>query len=162
MMYGKSAETEHLRVSKMNDDTTICQQETFDFFGELHPDPEKLKEVRKLLRRYKAHNSTDAENRILAQAMENYRLSIEDETDERRFNVLMLFYFSVPTLTAFQISRELCMNDRTVFKDISKGVEELCVLIFGIDAFTVAEQADHSKLSSAICKCIYNAFGKEV
>lgn len=135
--YSPEEEMELLQVSNPNEDLDEFSGEYIDFDGELHLSKERLENVRMLLRRYKAQKSTEEENLILANAMESFKLSIEDETDERAFTVLLLSYFRVPTLTAFDISRALRINDRTVFKDITKGVKRLCVLIFGISAFTV-------------------------
>ena len=72
--------------------------------------------------------------------MKNLNLSVTDETDKRIFTVLLLSYFHTPTLNAADISKALSIHERTVFKDITKGVSRLCVFIFGITAFTVNER----------------------
>lgn len=100
----------------------------------------RLDDVRHLLRRYKTKESTERENVIIAHAMECLKSSIMDESDERAFTVLLLSYFHNPTLSAFDISKALNIHDRTVFKDIDKGVSQLAVFIFGIGAFTVTER----------------------
>lgn len=131
---------EYLQPSKASDTSTErIVDRTIDFSGYLHPDRGKEKIVRQMLRRYKANKCSDQEKRILAEAMGKYQLLAENDTDKRAFNVLLLSYFSIPTLTALQISEQFHIDKRTVFKDISKGVGTLCVLIFGIDAFSVAD-----------------------
>ncbi len=162
-MNGNTQDQEHLQVSKMNDTATErISTQIFDFSGYLHPDRGKEKIVRQMLRRYKANKCSDQEKRILAEAMGKYQLSAENDTDKRAFNVLLLSYFSIPTLTALQISEQLHIAKRTIFKDISKGVGTLRVLIFGIDAFSVTAPDETAFLSEVICKCIHKELREEV
>ena len=130
-------EQEPRKVSKPNENTRPPGAGYIDFDGDLHYSKKRLNDIRTLLRRYKAKETTEAENIILAHAMEDFKLSIDDEADERIFTTLLLSYFHEPALSALDVSKALKIHDRTVFKDITKGVERLCVLIFGISAFTV-------------------------
>lgn len=160
MEYGM--EQGYRQASKMNDypDTADVPEE-FDCSAELQLDKGKQHNVRQLLRRYKSGTGTEREKQILAEAMSHYQLLAEDDTDRRAFNVLLLSYFSVPTLTAFQISELLHIDKRTVFKDISKGVSDLCVLIYGIDAFSAHEPEKQEELDR-LCECIKQAIREEV
>lgn len=135
---------------------------SFNFSGELHLDKQARKKTHDMLRRYKAGKTSDQENRILAEAMNQYQLSVVDETDKRVFAVLLLSYFSAPTLTAVQISEQFHIYKTTVFKDISKGVKALSVLIFGIDAFTMSTEELPPALYDTICKCINSELREEV
>ena len=121
-------------------DLSQNESDYIDFDGELHFSERRLNDVRNLLRRYRARETSEAENTILAHAMKNLNLSVTDETDKRIFTVLLLSYFHTPTLNAADISKALSIHERTVFKDITKGVSRLCVFIFGITAFTVNER----------------------
>ena len=134
----------------------------FESCGMLTLNEARKKDTHDMLRRYKSAKTSDQENRILAEAMKQYQLSAVDETDKRAFAVLLLSYFSDPTLTAFQISEQFHTNKRTVFKDISKGVEALSVLIFGIDAFTMSTEELPPALYDTICKCINSELREEV
>lgn len=135
----EKSETGPRQASSQNKKEFRSDGDYIDFDGELHLSTKRLDDVRNLLRRYKAKETTERENIIIAHAMECLKFSIVDEADERAFTVLLLSYFHNPTLNAFDISKALNIHDRTVFKDIAKGVSRLAVFVFGIDAFTVTE-----------------------
>ena len=136
----EKSETEPRRASSQNKSEFRSDGDYIDFDGELHLSKKRLDDVRHLLRRYKTKETTERENIIIAHAMECRKTSIVDEADERAFTVLLLSYFHNPTLSAFDISKALNIHDRTVFKDIAKGVSQLAVFVFGIGAFTVTER----------------------
>ncbi len=91
----------------------------------------KRLKVREALKRYKKGNSAPGERKELVQAMEKYRAATANEKHGRAYNILFLFYFAVRPLKAIQISDKYGINERTVFKYITKGVEDLTNIMYG-------------------------------
>lgn len=68
--------------------------------------------------------------------IEFYKYKSETDSDEnaiRRYNATELFYMSDNRKTYEEISETLNVSERTIFRDIKQAVEELSVLIFGVD-----------------------------
>lgn len=65
-----------------------------------------------------------------------YKISCEQSQkpeDMRRYRVIFSMYIDDRKLTAQQIAEKECVDDRTIYKDISAAVKPLSALIFGID-----------------------------
>lgn len=88
--------------------------------------------VKQALLRYKHGESTPEEREVLIQAMRFYRRAAKEENQARAYNVLLYFYFADTPLVTSQIPVQLNVNKRTVFKDISRGIEDLTVIMYGI------------------------------
>lgn len=68
--------------------------------------------------------------------LEFYEWSVNRNNDEnaiRRFKAMKLFYMIDKKLTYDEIAENLHVSERTIFRDIKQAVEELSVLIFGVD-----------------------------
>lgn len=57
--------------------------------------------------------------------------ALKDSNYLRRYNVIYKYYFEKKKV--LDIAEELKVNDRTVWRDKAKAIEELSVLFFGID-----------------------------
>lgn len=65
-------------------------------------------------------------------AIEFYRHKAKnDSTHARRYNVIYKYYFEKKSIA--DIAEELELNERTIWRDKAKAIEELSVLFFGID-----------------------------
>lgn len=65
-----------------------------------------------------------------------YKCIAENSNDEntlRRYKAINLFFLSDEKMTYDDIAEELNVSERTIFRDINRGVEELSSLIFGVD-----------------------------
>lgn len=54
--------------------------------------------------------------------------------ESRRWNVLYLRYIADERLTVEEIAEQLGIDRRTFYRDISKAMEDMAVLLFGIEA----------------------------
>ncbi|MDD3229400.1 MAG: hypothetical protein PHE09_09315 [Oscillospiraceae bacterium] len=81
--------------------------------------------VRETLKRVKEGNATLEEREELMQAMERYKATAANEKQDIAYNILFLFYITDHPLKAAQISDKYRINQRTVFKYITRGVEDL-------------------------------------
>ena len=100
---------------------------------------ERVSDVKDMLRSFKSGSLADEEKELLIRAMEQLKSMADTEKKQRVYNVLVMFYFADEPLTFTQIADVLVIGTRTVFKDINYGVKELCVLLYGIDAFTCTD-----------------------
>jgi len=69
-----------------------------------------------------------------------YRISCEQSgkpEEMRRYRVIMAMYIDDQKLTAQQIAENECIENRTIYKDITNAVKPLSALIFGIDGLNV-------------------------
>lgn len=84
---------------------------------------------------------TKARTRIIVQhietALEFYRVKNSDKLHQRRFKVINMYYCEKKKIS--EIAEELNIDDRTVWRDKGRAIEELSVLFFGIDGikFTI-------------------------
>lgn len=65
-----------------------------------------------------------------------YKYSVEKSNDVnaiRGYEAIQMFYLSNEKKTYDQIAEDLNVSERTVFRDIKQGIEDLSALIFGID-----------------------------
>ncbi|WP_238886446.1 hypothetical protein [Clostridium sp. YIM B02551] len=68
----------------------------------------------------------------IEEALEFYKFKSKNDSNyERRYNVIYKYYFEKKKV--LDIAEELGVNDRTIWRDKSKAIEELSVLFFGID-----------------------------
>lgn len=81
--------------------------------------------VRETLKRVKEGNATLEEREELMQAMERYKATAANEKQDIAYNILLSFYITDHPLKAAQISDKYRINQRTVFKYITRGVEDL-------------------------------------
>lgn len=81
--------------------------------------------VREALKRVKEGNATPEEREELMQAMERYKATAANEKQEVAYNILFSFYLKDYPLKAAQISDKYRINQRTVYKYITRGVEDL-------------------------------------
>ena len=107
--------------------------------GYLELSKERVASVKNLLRSFKSGTLAEKEKELLIRAMEHYKSMADTEKKQRVYNVLVMFYFADEPLTFTQIADVLIIGPRTVFKDINYGVKDLCVLLYGIDAFTCTD-----------------------
>jgi hypothetical protein len=91
----------------------------------------RQQQVREALRRYKKGNSTPGEREELIQAMERYRTTAINEKQDKAYNILFCFYFADYPLKTAQISDRFRIGKRTVFKYITRGVEDLTDIMYG-------------------------------
>lgn len=91
----------------------------------------RQQQVREALRRYKQGNSTPGEREELIQAMERYRTTAINEKQDKAYNILFCFYFADYPLKTAQISDRFRICKRTVFKYITRGVEDLTDIMYG-------------------------------
>ncbi|WP_276620417.1 hypothetical protein [Syntrophomonas wolfei] len=101
--------------------------------------------VKQALLRYKHGESTPEEMDMLIQAMRLYRGAAKEENQARAYNVLLYFYFADTPLVTSQMPMRLNVNKRTVFKDISRGVKELTVIMNGIGGLDLLPDAESSE-----------------
>jgi len=69
-----------------------------------------------------------------------YRISCEQSgkpEEMRRYRVIMAMYIDDQKITAQQIAENECIENRTIYKDITNAVKPLSALIFGIDGLNV-------------------------
>lgn len=69
-----------------------------------------------------------------------YRISCEQSgkpEEMRRYRVIMAMYIDDQKMTAQQIAENECIENRTIYKDITNAVKPLSALIFGIDGLNV-------------------------
>lgn len=64
-------------------------------------------------------------------AMEKYKTASVNEKQDIAYNVLFYFYFADHPLKTAQISDKYRINKRTVFKYITRGVEDLTDIMYG-------------------------------
>lgn len=107
--------------------------------GYLEFSKERIAAVKDLLRSFKSGTLANEEKDLLIRAMEHYKSTADTEKKQRVYNVLVMYYFADEPLTFTQIADVLIIGSRTVFKDINYGVKDLCVLLYGIDAFTCTD-----------------------
>lgn len=88
-------------------------------------------QVREALRRYKQGKSTPGEREELIQAMERYRTTAINEKQDKAYNILFYFYFADYPLKTAQISDRFRIARRTIFKYITRGVEDLTDIMYG-------------------------------
>jgi len=81
--------------------------------------------VRETLKRVKEGNATPEEREELMQAMDRYKATAANEKQDIAYNILLSFYITDHSLKAAQISDKYRINQRTVFKYITRGVEDL-------------------------------------
>jgi len=91
----------------------------------------RQQQVREALRRYKKGKSTPGEREELIQAMERYRTTAINEKQDKAYNILFYFYFADYPLKTAQISDRFRIARRTIFKYITRGVEDLTDIMYG-------------------------------
>jgi len=101
--------------------------------------------VKHALLRYKHGESTPEEREVLIQAMRLYRGTAKEENQARAYNVLLYFYFADTPLVTSQIPVRFNVNKRTVFKDISRGIEDLTVIMYGLGGLDLLSDAKCSE-----------------
>lgn len=77
--------------------------------------------------------STQEERTLLENAMRDYKEFAQTDEQKRAYNILLYYYFSTKPLTDLQLAKLFKIEKRTVYKCISKGVNDLTFLIFGVD-----------------------------
>lgn len=87
--------------------------------------------VREALKRVKKGNAAPGEREKLIQAMERYKATAVNEKQDIAYNVLFLFYLTTHPLKTAQISDKYRINRRTIFKYITRGVEDLANIMYG-------------------------------
>jgi predicted DNA-binding protein YlxM (UPF0122 family) len=85
--------------------------------------------VREALKRVKKGNAAPEEREKLIKAMERYKATAVTAKQDIAYNILFSFYFT--TLKTAQISDKYRINRRTVFKYITRGVEDLTNIMYG-------------------------------
>lgn len=144
----------------------ICVQELFyqedcsDFMVKM-----RLQAVKQALLRYKHGKSTPEERKILIQAMRLYKGVAKEENQARAYNELLCFYFAEEPLDSTQMPVRFQINRRTVFKDISRGIKDLTVILYGIGGIELLPEEESpalikAKLQEAITKKLNEEFGR--
>lgn len=88
----------------------------------------------------KTHDRTYIIMRHLNRVFSFYKYNAEKNKDEnamRGYKAIVLFYLSGKKMTFDEVSKELSVSERTVYRDIKQSVEDLSVLIFGVDGIKI-------------------------
>lgn len=88
--------------------------------------------VRETLRQIKKGEAPTEEREKLMEAMDKYKATAVNEKQEMIYNILFLFYLAATPLKANQLSNRYRINKRTVYKYITKGVENLADILHGV------------------------------
>lgn len=123
--------------------------------------------VRQALKRYKCGESTPEEREILVEAMSKYKAAALEENKTRIYNVLLAFYFADNPLGTELMPVRFHINKRTVFKDIQRGIEDLTVILYGVQGIVLMPEEDSpafvkARMQETITKRLTEEFGKEV
>lgn len=89
--------------------------------------------VKEMLKQVKKGNAAPEEQEELMQAMEKYKAAAVNEKQEIEYNILLSFYLTDPPLKAAQLADKYRINKRTVFKYITKGVEDLTEIMCDLE-----------------------------
>lgn len=66
--------------------------------------------------------------------------AVEGEAFKRRYNVVNHLYVSASKLTADELAEKYTMDRSTVFRDVKRAINELSIMLFGIDSFDDLEE----------------------
>jgi len=94
-------------------------------------------ETRRLLERVRDGEASQKETEIVAQAVKLLGVQTKHRADSqlsRTAYVLAIHYLAPEQLTATEIAKIIHVNTRTVHRYILQGIEQLAILIFGVDA----------------------------
>lgn len=93
--------------------------------------------MREVLKRIKKGNATPEEREELLTVMEKYKITSVNGKQDIACNILFYFYFADNPLKAAQLSDKYRINRRTVYKYITRGVENLIDIIYGTDGICI-------------------------
>ena len=79
-------------------------------------------------------------------------MNSSDELDERRYNILVDRYFTLPRLSTSEISEKYYLSIQTVYGDLKASKNALSTLIFGIDGMMDPEVLDEQDPQEAPLK----------
>lgn len=107
--------------------------------------------VREALKRVKKGNAAPEEREKLIQAMERYKATAVNEKQDIAYNILFSFYLTTHPLKTAQISDKYRINRRTIFKYITRGVEDLTNIMHGPGGICLNPEDDSN---AALEKCL--------
>lgn len=128
---------------------------------------ERQQRVREILKRYKNGELIPEEKEALIQAMKKYRSAAFEESQTRAYNVLLLFYFAEHPLSTEQMPNRFLINKRTVFKDISKGIEAITAILHGVGGLELMPREEgpafmKNNLQKVITEQLTKDIGQEI
>ena len=101
--------------------------------------------VRKILTAYKDGTIKEAHKRFLIMHIQAFMSYSKSELEERCAQILCLFYLSPHPPTSKQLAEQYHIDRTTVFNNINAAINDLTVVIFGVEGIEMS-------LNSCICE----------